>query len=91
MSSLPSDRTRISLLKLLAGGLSLPAILSLSAVAEFLLFRLLQPLLRAAPTLLPGWLQNGLLAAGTFFAHFSGLLSLASLLALLFVATIFRL
>ena len=86
MSSLPSDRTRISLLKLLAGGLSLPAILSLSAVAEFLLFRLLQPLLRAAPTLLPGWLQNGLLAAGTFFAHFSGLLSLASLLALLFVA-----
>ena len=86
VSSPPSDRTRISLLALIGGGLSLPAILSLSAVAEFLLFRLLQPLLRAAPSLLPGWLTSGLLSAGTFFAHFSGLLSLVSLLALLFVA-----
>ena len=66
--------------------MSLPGLVSLAAVAEFLLFRMLQPLLRMAPTLLPGWLQGGLLSVGTFAAHFAGVLALCSLLALLFLA-----
>lgn len=82
----PSERTRISLLRLIGGGMSLPGLVSLAAVAEFLLFRMLQPLLRMAPTLLPGWLQGGLLSVGTFAAHFAGVLALCSLLALLFLA-----
>jgi hypothetical protein len=65
--------------------MSLPGLVSLAAVAEFVLFRMLQPLLRMAPTLLPGWLQGGLLSVGTFAAHFAGVLALSSLLALLFL------
>lgn len=86
VTSPPSDGTRTTLLKLLGGGLSLPAMVSLAAVAEFLLYRLLQPLLRMAPSLLPTWLQGSLLATGTFAAHFAAVLSLCALLSLLLLA-----
>ena len=59
---------------------------SLAAVGEFLLFRLLQPLLRLSPGIFPDWLSGSLIAMGTFSAHFAGVLSLCALLALLLVA-----
>ncbi len=59
---------------------------SLSAIGEFFLFRLLQPLVRLYPTLLPEWLGGTLIAAGTFSAHFASVLSLCALLALLLLA-----
>jgi len=66
--------------------MSLPAMVSLAALVEFLLYRLLQPLLRMSPTVLPAWLQGSLLTAGTFSAHFAAVLSLCVLLALLLLA-----
>ena len=55
---------------------ALPALLGFAALAEFLLYRLLQPLLRLAPGALPGWLWSALDYAGTYSLNLASVLSL---------------
>lgn len=69
-----------SFLRLLGGQISLPAILCFAALAEFLFYRLLQPLSRVFPHVLPLWLCSVLDFAGTYS------LNLASVLAIIVTA-----
>jgi len=84
VSALPSDRVRRRLLPLF-GGFSLPALVSLAALFEFVFYRLLQPLLRGQKVPLPALFVHGVLTLGTFSAHFAAVLSLCSFAALLYV------
>lgn len=62
--------------RLLHGDFSLMALLGGAALSEFLLYRLLTPLLHMFPTLLPLRLRGGIELGGTFAAHFASLLAL---------------
>jgi hypothetical protein len=73
-------------LRLLGGDVSLPALLCIAALAEFLLFRLLQPLLRMFPHALPGWLWSVLDVAGNYSLNLASVLSLVVTAALLLAA-----
>lgn len=64
----------------LADQISLPALLCFAALAEFLFYRLMQPLSRIFPHLLPAWLCSVVDFAGTYS------LNLASVLALIVTA-----
>ena len=71
-----SQPTQAWLRAVLSGQFSLPGLLCVAALAEFFLYRLLQPLLRLAPGILPLWLWGSLDAAGTWSLHFASVLSL---------------
>ena len=63
-------------LRLLGGDLSLPAILCAAALAEFVFYRLLQPLARLLPHALPPWLWGSVDLLGAYSLNLASVLSL---------------